>query len=121
MRAMPPAVYEVGVDAWRALWHRLPEACRAAPPDWCSAQTYEAWRGDFMDYHTDLRPAYEGCTCACPADACVITVSVGATMNFWYREIINGDVSNLGEQRAVPLTDRSVWLWLPQDDMANSA
>ena len=42
-------------------------------------------------------------------------------MNFWYREIINGDPSNLGEQRAVPLTDRSVWLWLPQDDIANSA
>ena len=120
MRAMLPAVYELGVDTWRALWHRLPEACRSAPPDWCSAQTYEAWRGDFMDYHTDLRPSYEGCTCACPADSCVITVSVGATMNFWHREIINGDVSNLGEQRAVPLTDRSVWLWLPQDDRVNS-
>ena len=54
-----------------------------------------------MNYHTDLRPSYEGCKCACPAQSCVISVSVGATMNFWYREIINGDVSNLGEQRAV--------------------
>ena len=69
-----------------------------------------------MDYHTDTRPGREGETCACPYDSAVISVSVGAPMNFWYRKIINGDVSNLGEQRCTPLMDRSSWLWLSGDD-----
>ena len=38
-------------------------------------------------------------------------------MNFFYRKILNGCPTNLAkDQYAVPLTDRSIWLWLASDD-----
>jgi hypothetical protein len=82
-------------------------------------QFYDAVRGDFIDYHTDTRAVFEGQVVASLPGAPVLTVSAGDTMEFWYRPILNGDPSKLGEQRSIPLEHGMVWQWDCERDDVN--
>ena len=57
MRHMPPAVYELGLSAKRALWPVLNEASRNATYNVCCAHLYDRDGCDRVHWHTDTKPS----------------------------------------------------------------
>ena len=87
----------------------------------CMVQRYEARRGDRgakMDFHTDSDEAFDGQLVAQLPGSDVLTLTVGANMNFWVYPTRGPHAP--GVQRiATALRDGEAWIWKAGDDMTN--
>ena len=115
MRVATPLFYQLSAESYHLWYNHLPPHVQVlGPPNLITPTIFDAAKGDFMNWHTDMRPAFESQRVSQDEYAPVLSLNLFMDMDFWVRPYPDGN-----PQRAIRLVDGMGMLWPRAADFAN--
>ena len=115
MRVATSLYYELVAQLFYIWYDHLPAHVQAlGPPNLITSQLFDAARGDFMKYHTDMRPVFESQRVSMDQYSPVLSLNLFMDMDFWVRPYPDGK-----HQCAIRLVDGMSMYWPRAADFAN--
>ena len=123
MRHMPNDVAALVMHVWSTLWHRLPGPSQRCPPNLAVLQRYvynvDPKKAQCMGYHSDTRPDYDGQRIEVGSDSAILTLSLGAPMNYKVQKYVRDKrqrKERKPKEHLYRLSDGQVLCWLTGEE-----